>query len=109
MTKISDLGITQDGTYLMSEDGKAYPVEMNTGYVVGVRSLDTEDEAPSGLFGRWTNHDEVVMGVDGYELADVVYWDEVELIDTEERASLVATMRGELAIWDNAAGEEIRV
>lgn len=109
MAKLSE--ITADGTYLVSErDGKPYPVELHTGYMVGVGSLDQNGDCPTdSLFGRWTNTDEVVMGDSGYEHADVVYWDRVECIDDRTEALALAEMYGELAIWDNAAGAEIRV
>lgn len=113
MTKINELDITQDGTFLLSEvDGKAYPVELHSGYMVGVKSLNGTDEAPTGLFGRWTNYLEDVPNGPGefdYDTVDVVYWDEVELVNDKSEAIALAEMYGELAIWDNANNEEIRV
>lgn len=39
----------------------------------------------------------------------LVYVDAVELVEDRQQALALAAQRGELAIWDNAAGEEISV
>jgi hypothetical protein len=102
--------IKEDGTYLLSRDGKVYPVELKSGYVVGVKSLANDDLVPNGLFGRWTDHKEGFDWNTGYEINDnVIYWDEVELIDNVIDALFAAKSRGELAIWDNANQCEVRV
>jgi hypothetical protein len=82
-------GITQDGTYRAENIGFSTP-ELTTGYVVGVRSVQHELD--------------VLPGEDG-----TVYWDVVEVFEDQWDAVLLADTRGELAIWDAAAGQAISI
>lgn len=113
MTKFSD--VTKDGTYMVDAHGTLHTMQYDTGYMVGVRPIDFEatfdKEIPKfTVVGRWTDRREGFDWNSGYEIAEnVVYWDEVELIDNLLDAGNIARSRGELAIWDNFNGKEIRV
>lgn len=100
--------IQEDGTYLVDASGDLHTMSYTDGYMVGVLELSpVEGErsdiiTPGTLVGRWTDR-----ANDGGH--DSVYWDRVEYVDRLEVAEFRARQRGELAIWDNAAGKEIRV
>lgn len=103
MVQYSD--ITEDGTYMVDASGTLHRMEYSTGYMVAKQSvliypLDSlHTEIPKlTVLGRWTDFE------DGS-----IYWDEVELIDNLLDAGNTARERGELAIWDNLNGKEIRV
>lgn len=91
-------GITEDGTYRVERIGFSTPT-LTDGYVVAIRPIKREaDIVTEGtLFGRWTDED------------GTIYWDEVEVIDGLSDALDAARFRGELAVWDLANNEEIRV
>lgn len=108
MTKFSE--VTEDGTYLVDASGTLHRMEYTSGYMVGVKAIGVDTGSAWGfdgemqkltLIGRWT--DQVTEGY------SVVYWDEVEVIDNLLDAGNIARERGELAIWDNFNGCEIRV
>lgn len=96
--------VTEDGTYMVDAHGDLHRMEYSTGYMVGVKSISWNfirvvEEIPKlTLVGRWTD-----------ESSGIVYWDKVELVTNLLKAGNKARKRGELAIWDNFNGKEIRV
>jgi len=106
--------VTEDGTYLVDAHGDLHRMKYDTGYMVGVKPLtpDTfEEELPKlTLVGRWTDHKSGFDWDSGYDVNEnVIYWDEVQLIEGLTAALDVARERGELAVWDNLNNNEIRV
>lgn len=89
-------GIQKDGTYKAETIG--FSRVTGTGYAVGVGPLRREaDILPGEYFGRWTDDD------------GSVYWDKVQIIEDFNKALFVANYQGEVAIWNLAADEEIRL
>lgn len=94
--------IHEDGTYMVDAHGDLHHMEYSTGYMVGIREIQPEEiqgDIPKlTLVGKWTD-----------ARTFRTYWDEVEVIDNLLDAGNIARQRGELAIWDNFNGKEIRV
>lgn len=99
----------EDGTYLLIPGGWGHPVHWADGYSVGIESLyvgpplskpmfwDLLGYDASGYVGVWTDST-------GLQYVDRV----TKILDLSEALRL-ANFRGELAVWDNAHGKEIRV
>lgn len=105
MINFSD--ISEDGTYLVDASGDLHTMTYTDGYMVGVRSLAVlipgsgMDNGPIPavtLVGRWEDTE-----------SGITYWDQVEYIEDKMEALELAQMYGEIAIWDNANNEEIRI
>lgn len=94
--------ITTDGTYMLDADDTLHRMEYRSGYTVAkapINDVQPEEELPVlRLFGKWT-----------HPTSGVVYWDEVEVIDSLLEAGNKARQRGELAVWDNLNNREFFV
>jgi hypothetical protein len=89
---------TQDGTYVLTTDGLAR-LNLTQGYVVAVGALeDVSKLAVGALAGRWLDTE-----------THIVYWDNVIVLSALADALDLAARLGELAVWDNANAQEIRV
>lgn len=88
----------EDGTYLKSNTGAWLPVVQSSGYYVARHSLDSID-APlldDEYLGAWTDPS-----------TGTLYLDATEHIESRSQAMAAAEKRGELAIWDIRASEEV--
>lgn len=98
--------ITEDGTYMLDAHGDLHRMNYTSGYTVAKLALWSDKpsnpftlEMPKlALLGKWT-----------HPVSGVIYWDEVEVIDSLLEAGNVARQRGELAIWDNLNNREVFV
>jgi hypothetical protein len=93
--------ITQDGTFIADTFGNILNIaaSLTTGFVVAIKPVEDEAEVtPGTIFGRWED-----------SATGRVFWDLVEVVDNIGDALLTASNRGELAIWDLAKSEEIRI
>lgn len=91
----------QDGTYRLDFDNvvRNAVADIKEGFVVGMGALENIfDIKPSETFGRWTDTE-----------TGQVYWDKVEILTDEQQALQAARERQEIAIWDLAHNQEIRV
>lgn len=96
--------ITEDGTYFLDSEANVHRMSIRRGYTVAIRPIDVDGAIEvtnlntGTIFGKWT-----------HPVSGIVYWDEVEVIDSLLEAGNVARQRGELAIWDNFNNREFFV
>ena len=86
-----------DGTYLY-QNGQFYPVNMKDGYWVAERELDKSELESGMVVGVWTDSE-----------TGKVYLDKTRLVRNLTKATMYATLWNQIAIWDNANMEEIRI
>ena len=86
-----------DGTYLY-QNGGFTPVTMADGYWVAERALDRAELVSGMVVGVWTD-----------SKTGQVYLDKTRLVRNLTKATMYATLWQQLAIWDNAKQEEIRI
>jgi hypothetical protein len=86
-----------DGTYLY-QNGGLTPITVTDGYWVAEREI-TPAELTSGMIvGVWTDTD-----------TGKVWLDKTRLVKNLTRATQLAVLWNQLAVWDNANQREIRV
>ncbi len=93
--------ITQDGTYTLTAEGTVADALAGVmgGFVVATGALENEsDVKPGDTFGRWEDTD-----------TGVIYWDRVRVLTDLPSAMSAAQAIGEIAIWDVANSQEIRL
>lgn len=93
--------ITQDGTYTLAEDGSIRDAlaGVASGFVVATGAVAMEsDVVPGSTFGRWED-----------SATGVVYWDHVKVYTDRAEAMDAGIRAGEIAIWDVANSQEIRL
>jgi len=92
---------------MLDAHGQVNRVSYRSGYTVSKETLviltgsayDSVPSMPVGVaVGRWT-----------HPVSGLIYWDEVEVIESLLEAGNVARERGELAIWDNFNNREFFV
>jgi hypothetical protein len=86
-----------DGTYLY-QNGKMIPINMSDGYWVAERELDKSELESGMVVGVWTDSE-----------TGKVYLDKTRLVRNLTKATMYATLWNQIAIWDNAKQEEIRI
>lgn len=87
----------QDGTYLY-QHGYFTPIEVESGYWVAERELSPSELQSGMVVGVWTD-----------SKTGRTYFDKTRLVGNLTRATQLATLWQQLAIWDNAKQEEIRI
>jgi hypothetical protein len=86
-----------DGTYLY-QDGKFLPITMTDGYWVAEKVIHRSELESGMVVGVWTDSE-----------TGTVWFDKTRLVRNLTRATMLATLWQQLAIWDNARGQEIRI
>ena len=86
-----------DGTYLY-QDGNFHPIVMNDGYWVAEKAIFPSELESGMVVGSWTDTE-----------TGEVYFDKVRLVRNLTKATMYATLWKQIAIWDNAKQEEIRI
>lgn len=86
-----------DGTYLY-QNGGFTPITMADGYWVAEHALFPSELQDGMIVGSWTDSE-----------TGRVYFDKVRLVRNLTKATMYATLWQQLAIWDNAKQEEIRI
>lgn len=87
----------QDGTYLY-QNGRFIPISVNDGYWVAERELSRADLQSGMVVGFWTD-----------SRTGRVYLDKVRLVRNLTRATALAVLWKQIAIWSNSEGKEIRI
>ena len=98
--------ITEDGTYMLDAHGDLHRMNYTSGYTVAVKPIAV---LPSGFYVGYDIPELVVIGKWTHPVSGLVYWDEVEVIESLLEAGNVARQRNELAIWDNLNNREFFV
>lgn len=86
-----------DGTYLYQR-GQFIPITMADGYWVAEKSLNLAELQDGAVVGSWTDNK-----------TGQVYLDKVRLVRNITRATQLATLWNQIAIWDNTNKKEVRV
>lgn len=86
-----------DGTYLY-QNGSFHPINMKDGYWVAEKSLPLADLQDGMVVGSWTD-----------SKTGEVYLDKVRLVRNLTRATQLATLWQQIAIWDNSNQQEVRL
>lgn len=86
-----------DGTYLF-QNGYFTPIEVDSGYWVAEKAIFPSELVSGMVVGSWTDKE-----------TGTVYFDKVRLVDNLTKATMYATLWNQIAIWDNAKQEEIRI
>jgi len=87
----------QDGTYLYQK-GHMIPIQVSDGYWVAERELTPSQLQDGMIVGVWTD-----------SKTKKVWLDKVRLVRNLTKATMYATLWQQLAIYDNANQEEIRI
>lgn len=87
----------QDGTYLY-QNGKFQPVSMTDGYWVAERELQRSELVSGMVVGIWTD-----------PKSGKVWLDKTRLVRNLARATALATLWNQLAIYDNANKEVLAI
>ena len=87
----------QDGTYLY-RNGTLTPITVTDGYWVAEREITRAELQDGMVVGLWTDSQ-----------TGQVYLDKTRLVRNLTKATMYATLWQQLAIWDNAKQEEIRI
>ncbi len=87
----------QDGTYLY-QDGKFLPITMTDGYWVAEKVIHRTELVSGMVVGVWTDSN-----------TGTTWFDKTRLVRNLPRATALATLWQQIAIWDNAKGQEIRI
>jgi hypothetical protein len=87
----------QDGTYLY-QNGTYHPIKMTDGYWVAERELRQEEVVSGTVIGIWRDKE-----------TGKTYQDKVRLVRNLTKATMYATLWNQIAIWDNANQEEVRI
>ncbi len=86
-----------DGTYLY-QNNIFTPINMADGYWVAEHELSPNQLQSGMVVGSWTDTE-----------TGQVYFDKVRLVRNLTKATMYATLWKQIAIWDNAKQEEIRI
>ena len=87
----------QDGTYLY-QNGTYHPITMTDGYWVAEREIAPQELVSGMIVGVWTD-----------SKTGKVYLDKTKLVRNLTKATMYATLWQQIAIWDNAKQEEVRI
>jgi hypothetical protein len=86
-----------DGTYLY-QDGKFLPITMTDGYWVAEKVIHRTELVSGMVVGVWTDSE-----------TGTVWFDKTRLVRNLPRATALATLWQQIAIWDNANQREVRI
>jgi hypothetical protein len=87
----------QDGTYLY-QNGTYHPITMTDGYWVAERELRQEEVVSGTVVGIWQD-----------KATGTTYRDKVRLVRNLPKAMQYAVLWNQLAVYDNANQQEVRV
>lgn len=86
-----------DGTYLY-QNGSFHPINMADGYWVAEKELSPSELKSGMVVGVWTDKE-----------TGKVFLDKTRLVRNLTKATMYATLWQQLAIWDNANQQEVRI
>lgn len=87
----------QDGTYLY-QNGRFLPITMNDGYWVAEKVVHPTELESGMVVGVWTDSE-----------TGTVWFDKTRLVRNLTRATMLAALWQQIAIWDNANKREVRI
>ena len=87
----------QDGTYLF-QNGSFIRLDVKSGYWVAERELSPSELKSGQVVGVWRD-----------SKTGKLWLDKTRLVDNLTRATQLATLWQQLAIWDNANQKEVRI